>query len=87
MGQADSVAIGGGKRRLMSDTPKEVEIDFDDPRFHKRTIHWGPLIRDGISVKDVLRQAQKRRLFRIARSASVRIENERRKKAADNDSS
>lgn len=56
-----------------------MEIDLKDERFHRRIIRWEPLIKEGICVRAVLAEAQKRRMFRIANSASMRLENERRK--------
>ena len=56
------------------------EIDFSDRRFHTKKIHWSGLIRDGYDPKKVMVEAQKRRLWRIAKSAATRIENEKRGK-------
>ena len=58
-----------------------MTIDFSDPRFHRRSIHWKSLIADGYDPETVRLEAQKQGYPRIARSAHTRIENERRQTA------
>lgn len=55
-------------------------IDFSDRRFHTKKIHWAGLIRDGYDPKKVMLEAQRRGLWRIARSAATRLQNQKREK-------
>ena len=56
------------------------KTDFSDRRFGSRKIHWASLIRDGYEPEKVLLEAQKQGLWRIAKSAATRIENQKREK-------
>lgn len=56
------------------------EMDLTDPRFHKRKIHWASLVRDGYNPKQVMKEAQRQGLWRLARSAATKIENDKRLK-------
>jgi len=53
-------------------------MDLSDKRFHRRTIPWTSLVQDGFDPQQVMLEAQKRKLWKIARSARHRLENERR---------
>ena len=55
-------------------------MDLTDRRFHTRKIHWASLVRDGYDPKKVMLEAQKRGLWKIARSAATRIENQKRER-------
>ena len=52
-------------------------MDLSDERFHRRIIPWTSLVQDGIDPQRVMLEAQKRRLWKIARSARHRLENEK----------
>ena len=56
------------------------KTDFSDRRFRSRKIHWASLIRDGYEPKKVLVEAQKQGLWRIAKSAAKRIDNQNQTK-------
>ena len=62
-----------------------MNMDFSDPRFHRKTIRWASLIADGYDPALVRLEAQKKGFPRIARSAHIRIENESRQSRAGKD--
>ena len=55
-------------------------MDLTDPRFHKKKIHWRSLIRDGYKPREVMIEAQRKGMWRIARSAKTKIDNDKREK-------
>ena len=58
-------------------------MDLSDPRFHTKRIQWRLLIADGYDPQEVLIEAQRQGLWRLARSACHRLENSKEKKVAD----
>lgn len=56
-------------------------MDLSDPMFHTRRIQWRVIEAHGHSVHDVMFEAQKQGLWRLASSAAHRIENQKRKEA------
>jgi len=52
-------------------------VDLSDERFYRRTIPWASLVQDGFDPRQVMLEAQKRRLWKIARSARHRLDNEK----------
>ena len=52
-------------------------MDLSDERFHRRIIPWTSLVQDGFDPKRVMLEAQKRKLWKIARSARHRLDNEK----------
>jgi len=54
-------------------------MDLTDPRFHTRRIRWKSIVEDGYSVEQVLLEAQRQGLHRLAQSAFNRMENQKRK--------
>ncbi len=55
-------------------------MDLSDPRFHTRRIQWRSIVEDGFSVEEVMLEAQRQGLHRLARSAFNRLENQKRSK-------
>ena len=52
-------------------------MDLSDERLHRRIIPWTSLVQDGFDHQRVMLEAKKRRLWKIARSARHRLENEK----------
>ena len=46
-------------------------MNLDDERLHRRRVPWAMLAKEGV-------EAQKRRMWKLARSAKYRVENLRR---------
>lgn len=55
-------------------------MNLTDERLHRRRVVWPPLERDGFDPKCVMVEAQRQGMWKLARSAKTRIENEQRKK-------
>jgi len=51
-------------------------MDLTDERFHKRRVPWAQLVREGYNVRQVMIEAQKQGLHRLARVAKDRIRNQ-----------
>ena len=51
-------------------------MDLSDERFHRRIIPWTSLVRDGFEPRKVMLEAQKLKMWKLARSARHRVENE-----------
>ena len=51
-------------------------MDLSDERFHKRRVPWEELVREGYDVRQVMIEAQKQGLHRLARVARDRIRNQ-----------
>ena len=51
-------------------------MDLTDERFHKRRVPWEQLVREGYNVRQVMIEAQKQGLHRLARVAKDRIRNQ-----------
>tara|TARA_R100000231_G_scaffold1708_1_gene2889 strand:- start:13729 stop:13950 length:222 start_codon:yes stop_codon:yes gene_type:complete len=51
-------------------------MDLTDERFHKRRVPWEELVREGYDVRQVMIEAQKQGLHRLARVAKDRIRNQ-----------
>ena len=57
---------------------KTKAMDLTDERLHRRTVPWTSLVMDGYDPKEVLLEAQRQGLHKLARSAQSRIENTKR---------
>ena len=55
-------------------------MEFSDERFHRRTIPWAELVREGYNPRVVMLHAQRQGLYRLARSAKHRVDNDKRLK-------
>lgn len=53
-------------------------MDLTDERFHRKRVPWKALKREGIEPRQVLVEAQKKGLWKLATSAKHRIDNEKR---------
>ena len=53
-------------------------MDLDDERLHRRRVPWAMLAKEGVDPREIMVEAQKRRLWKLARSAKYRVENLRR---------
>tara|TARA_Y100001937_G_scaffold64448_2_gene88169 strand:+ start:14129 stop:14350 length:222 start_codon:yes stop_codon:yes gene_type:complete len=51
-------------------------MDLSDERFHKRRVPWEQLVNEGYDVRQVMIEAQKQGLHRLARVANDRIRNQ-----------
>lgn len=56
-------------------------IDLNDERLHKSRVPWAELVAEGYEPRKVMLEAQRQGLWKIARSARTRIDNERRAKS------
>jgi len=54
---------------------EEVSIDLTDERFHRKRVPWKSLIADGYRPREVLKEAQLKGMWKLARSANSRLEN------------
>jgi hypothetical protein len=52
-------------------------MDLSDPRFHQRTIPWSKLEAEGVEPRKVMKEAQKKKLWVLARKAQHRWHNQR----------
>tara|TARA_R110000824_G_scaffold55256_13_gene152328 strand:- start:721 stop:903 length:183 start_codon:yes stop_codon:yes gene_type:complete len=55
-------------------------MDLSDERFHRKRIWWIALEKEGYKPEDVLIEAQRQGLHKLAKSANIRIENVSRAK-------
>ena len=51
-------------------------MDLSDERFHKRRVPWEQLVREGYDPREVMIEAQKQGLHRLARLAKFRMRND-----------
>ena len=58
-------------------------MDRTDERLHKRRVPWSKLVDEGYDPRTVMREAQKQGLYRLARSAKHRIENQQKNTQVD----
>jgi len=54
-----------------------LNIDLNDERLHKRRIPWESLEEDGYEPRQVMLEAQKRRMWTLARRAHYRVQNQK----------
>ena len=54
-------------------------MDLSDERFHMRTIPWAKLEDEGVDARKVMKEAQKHRMWALARKAEHRWHCQRRK--------
>ena len=54
-------------------------MDLNDERFHMRTIPWSKLEAEGVEPRKVMKEAQKHRMWALARKAEHRWYCQRRK--------
>ena len=52
-------------------------MDLNDERLHRKRVPWTALVKDGFEPRKVLLEAQRRKMWKLARSARYRIENEK----------
>ena len=50
-------------------------MDLTDKRLHSKRVHWRGLIEDGFDPHEVLKEAQRQGMWKLALSAQHRIEN------------
>jgi hypothetical protein len=53
-------------------------MDLSDERLHKKRIPWKRLEAEGVSPKEVMLEAQRQRLWLLARRAYHRVMNDRK---------
>jgi hypothetical protein len=53
-------------------------MDLSDERLHRKRIPWESLVADGFEPQKVMLEAQRKGMYRLARSARHRIENQKR---------
>tara|TARA_R100001129_G_scaffold179691_1_gene156785 strand:- start:995 stop:1165 length:171 start_codon:yes stop_codon:yes gene_type:complete len=53
-------------------------MDLSDERFHMRTIPWAKLESEGVRPREVMKEAQKQRMWMLARKAEHRWHNNKR---------
>tara|TARA_R100001443_G_scaffold28822_4_gene42034 strand:+ start:4295 stop:4468 length:174 start_codon:yes stop_codon:yes gene_type:complete len=53
-------------------------MDLSDERFHRKRVPWKALTREGVQPREVLVEAQKKGLWKLAISAKQRLDNEKR---------
>ena len=53
-------------------------MDLSDERFHRKRVPWKALTREGIEPRQVMIEAQKKGLWKLATSAKHRLDNEKR---------
>lgn len=53
-------------------------MNLDDERLHRKRVPWAKLAKEGVDPQKILVEAQKRRMWKLARSAKYRIEHVRR---------
>lgn len=51
-------------------------MDLSDPRLHKKRVPWEQLTREGYDARQVMIEAQKQGMYRLARLAKFRMRNE-----------
>ena len=56
-------------------------MDLSDERFHQKTIPWAKLESEGIDARKVMKEAQKQRMWMLARKAEHRWHNNNLKAA------
>jgi hypothetical protein len=52
-------------------------MDLSDERFHMRTIPWAKLEAEGVDARKVMKEAQKQKMWKLARKAELRWHNQR----------
>ena len=52
-------------------------MDLSDERFHMRTIPWAKLEDEGVDARKVMKEAQKQKMWKLARKAALRWHNQR----------
>ena len=56
-------------------------MDLNDARFHRKTIPWAKLESEGVDARKVMKEAQKQRMWVLARKAEHRWVNEKLKES------
>ena len=52
-------------------------MEVSAERWHRRTIPWAELVREGYDPRVVMLHAQRQGLYRLARSAKMRMDNDK----------
>ena len=52
-------------------------MDLSDTRFHRKVIPWAKLEAEGVDARKVMKEAQKQRMWVLARKAEHRWHNQR----------
>lgn len=52
-------------------------MDLSDTRFHRKVIPWAKLEAEGVDARMVMKEAQKQRMWVLARKAEHRWHNQR----------
>ena len=52
-------------------------MDLSDERFHRKTIPWAKLEAEGVEARTVMKEAQKQRMWKLAKKAEHRINNQK----------
>ena len=50
-------------------------MDLSDERFHRKSITWAKLEAEGVEARKVMKEAQKQRMWVLARKAEHRWQN------------
>lgn len=50
-------------------------MDLSDARFHMKTIPWARLEAEGVEPRKVMKEAQKQKMWKLARKAEHRWQN------------
>ena len=53
-------------------------MDLSDARFHRKVIPWAKLEAEGVEARKVMKEAQKQRMWVLARKAEHRWHNNKR---------
>ena len=56
-------------------------MDLNDERFHRKTIPWDKLEAEGVEARKVMKEAQKQRMWVLARKAEGRWVNQKLKES------
>ena len=56
-------------------------MDLSDARFHRKVIPWAKLEAEGVEARKVMKEAQKQRMWVLARKAEHRWVNQKLKEA------
>lgn len=50
-------------------------MDLNDERFHRKTIPWAKLEAEGVKPREVMKEAQKQKMWRLSQKAEHRWRN------------
>jgi len=53
-------------------------MNLEDERLHRRRVPWASLTKDGFNPREIMLEAQRLGLWKLAHSARCRLDNEKR---------